>query len=211
MNKVYLDGLLEFGLMNLKEDIEGYLTIREFETVGTLFYRLETIKEQDLLKFDTKEVTIKMKISSMLHKDLKSFHIIKLDTLYYEIEHIETNVKNSEYSIFLKEYDNSLDTVIEILEDIKESKFDSSNYIVRNKILANVKKLNLTFENLADKKDLTPKYTVIVKDMKLISDFEKNDLLNRLRIGFENNRLMINHINIKSVENGLYELLCEGV
>ncbi|MGL5507209.1 MAG: phage head closure protein [Paraclostridium sp.] len=205
----YLDGMVKFGKMQTIPDAEGYNIEKFYDMFGVVFYKIEQIRESDFLKFDTDKIKVTKKIKIQAHNDLKATHVLQFsDGELLKIEYIEPT-KRGEYILYLSNYTDTLEDVIEI--HYRKSTFECLEEKLLTKILSNVKFEQLTHENLANKTKSNIKCTITIVESDLIKNYQKNDLLKSLVIKYESYCLTISHANIKSRENGLYELICEGI
>ena len=210
MSKLYLDGVLEYGYLEL-EDNGSYSSSYKFINKGILYFRNDQLKERDKFKFASEEVNIDMKVATLNCLHLEAHHIIKIDDKLYEIELKELNTKILESVLFLKEHENFFSEMIDIFVDTKVSKFDEEKLVLLKRIAAKVVQEKITFENIANDKKTKKKYSVTLSESDEIKEIEKKNSLESCLIIFDDDRLTINHINTISRKNGLYELICEGI
>lgn len=218
MNKIikipsssFTDGYINFGNYDVLEDEQGNALEKQFNSLDRVPFSKERYRERDKFNFDTKEISIDLKISIPLHRSIRSNHKIQIGEILFSIEHLDIDKLRQKVYLYLTELKDILDTKINIIRVTTNSKFEPPTESLLKTVFANIQKINIDQSKLANKAEYINSYTIIVKKNNFFEELEKNGLLNELLIGFENRKLMINHINIKSAENGLYELLTQEV
>lgn len=207
----YSSGYIQFGDYEVIEDEKGNEIENEFRYYGYLSYDYSRYREEDKTKFGTNDVNVDMKIKVPYTKLLCSNHKIIHDDNVYEIKYIDINQISKNAYLYLTKLEHILDTIVSLNIITKNSEFEQPTETLLKKVFVNINKISLSIEELAEKKKFTNKYTVIMKKNTIIEELEKNDRLNDLIITLQNRRLVINHINVKSREKGLYELITEEV
>lgn len=141
----YNDGVLKFGKYLEKYDEAGYLlNKKEFIQEGKLFFSYKSIREQDRLKFDDTGYKIDLKINTPYMNNIKSNHVILIESNMYSIKYIEPDFSKRNLYMFLSNYEDEMDTYIYIYKEIKTNP-------LKNPVLKLFTNAWCKVENLLDK------------------------------------------------------------
>lgn len=211
-NHTFNDGILTYGEMKEAYDRNNNaLDTKPFISIGRLHFSYETIREQDKYKYDTDKFKVSLKIKVMNDRKLRSNHIVNINNIKYSIAHIDYDNKNNNNFLYLTEFKDTLDKHIDIYIKEQIDPFIAPKEIFYRKIWASITTSFVKSNKSAKKETFLRNYTVIMKSDPKILEMEKNGSLQSVIMCFKNTRLMIDQMEVKNLENGLYELTLKEI
>lgn len=133
----YNEGLLKFG--NYVEKEMNDSLIKEFIEKGKLFFSYSKIREEDKMQFDN-DIKATLKIKTRYNPIINSNNIVVIDNKIFSIKFIDKNKKN--LFLYLDNYVDELDRVIDIYEVKSISALEDSELILYRRVFANITNIN---------------------------------------------------------------------
>lgn len=133
----YNEGLLKFG--NYVEKEMNDSLIKEFIEKGKLFFSYSKIREEDKMQFDN-DIKATLKIKTRYNPIINSNNIVAIDNKIFSIKFIDKNKKN--LFLYLDNYVDELDRVIDIYEVKSISALEDSELILYRRVFANITNIN---------------------------------------------------------------------
>lgn len=205
--KKYNDGIIKVGFFNESVDINTNELKKEFIEIGKLFFSYSAIRELDKYKFNT-DLKSEIKIKTMKNPFINSNLIVKLNDKCYEIEHIDMN--KSELFIFLYDYKDQLDTVIELyLKEKSQSVLEDDNFNLYKKVFSNIKNIESVTNIEKETANSTNSSKKLKFQIRYISELDHKDSTLKFKIKFKNDFYDI--LQIKDIDEKQKILEIEGV
>lgn len=141
--KTYNDGVVYFGKLEESYGEDGNaLDKKEFLSRGKLYFSFRSIREQDLLKFDSDKNKITLKVETIFNKNIKSNDIVEYNNEFYSITHIDPSIKQDSIYIYLSNFEDELNEHIYIYKKIKQGPLKDDEIKLYKKVWANIKSSN---------------------------------------------------------------------
>lgn len=88
--KLFNDGKLDYGeVIPIRDEGTRKMTGESFNSLGSLFFSLESIRQGDFDQYGNKNQAVDLKLSTYFSLDIEKAHKIKIDNELYEITAID--------------------------------------------------------------------------------------------------------------------------
>lgn len=193
------DGILFVG--NYKElyDDLNNAKGKEFTKCGKLFYKLYSITEKD--RYLNEGLKIDMKIKVKNNKIINSNNIISVDNKIYSISKIDKSSDRLSLFLYLADYIDELDKIIDIYVLKRESSLSDPIESLYKRVFANIKNVELTSNEAKVSADSMSSKIKLKFKIRYIKEFEDENFLNKFKIKFNNRSFnIVNVMNIDSAD-----------
>lgn len=193
------DGILFVG--NYKElyDDLNNAKGKEFTKCGKLFYKLYSITEKD--RYLNEGLKIDMKIKVKNNKIINSNNIISVDNKLYSISKIDKSSDRLSLFLYLADYIDELDKIIDIYVLKRESSLSDPIESLYKRVFANIKNVELTSNETKISADSMSSKIKLKFKIRYIKEFEDENFLNKFKIKFNNRSFnIVNVMNIDSAD-----------
>lgn len=193
------DGIIFVG--NYKElyDDLNNATGKEFIKYGKLFYKLYSITEKD--RYLNEDLQIDMKIKVKNNKMINSNNVISLDNKLYSISKIDKSNDRLSLFLYLANYVDELDKIIDIYILQRESSLSDPVESLYKRVFANIKNVELTSNEAKVSAGAISSKIKLKFKIRYIKEFEDENFINKFKIKFNNKSFdIVNVMNIDSAD-----------
>lgn len=203
MNKVkfesFNDGIVFVGSYNEIHDNLGNAIGKEFTKSGKLFYELYSITEKD--RYLNEDLQIDMKIKVKNNKMINSKNVISLDNKLYSISKIDKSKDRLSLFLYLANYVDELDKIIDIYILKRESSLSDPVESLYKRVFANIKNVELTSNEAKLNAGAISSKIKLKFKVKYLKEFEDKNFINKFKIKFNNRNFdIVNILNIDSAD-----------
>lgn len=193
------DGILFVGSYNELYDNLNNVIGKEFIRCGKLFYKLYSITEKD--RYLNEDLKIDMKVKVKNNKIINSNNIISLDNKLYSISKIDKSSDRLNLFLYLANYIDELDKIIDIYILKRESSLSDPIESLYKRVFANIKNIELTSNEAKISADSISSKIKLKFKIRYIEEFEDENFINKFKIKFNNRSFdIVNVTNIDSAD-----------
>ncbi|MGL5765655.1 MAG: phage head closure protein [Sarcina sp.] len=186
----YRDGIFLAG--NYIEFYENDNLRKELTITGKFFFNYLSIREEDRYSLDTDNSKISLKIKVRKNNLLKTNQIIQIGEKLYTVKYIDSN--QTSLFLYLTDYADELDRIIEIYETIEISTLKDPEDILFKKIFANIKNINSVTNSERETNNAIKTKERLKFKVKYLPALTEINANNKFNIVFENKKYNITQI-----------------
>lgn len=193
------DGIIFVGSYKELYDDLNNATGKEFIKYGKLFYKLYSITEKD--RYLNEDLQIDMKIKVKNNKMINSNNVISLDNKLYSISKIDKSNDRLSLFLYLANYVDELDKIIDIYILQRESSLSDPVESLYKRVFANIKNVELTSNEAKVSAGAISSKIKLKFKIRYIKEFEDENFINKFKIKFNNKSFdIVNVMNIDSAD-----------
>ncbi len=207
--KSFNDGLLEFGEIEKRYDEAGDATIKEFVKKNELFFSFSSIREEDFSKYN-EDHRLVLKVETYLNQTIDSTDVVKINDVYYDINHIDPASNQMSQFIYLDSHLEDFKYQLELLTYERISPIQDPIFThLKTEWCDVIKETSIRNNQVNQTVDLTKKIVFAIPyHVDLANNFKK---LNNIRVKFNSNLYRaVEFVNVDSL-NKIIELTCEAI